>query len=89
MANARDTFYRTGAKDEPATRAYVPTKHDTNDITTVSRGIYVGGSGDVKVKTIGGDTVTFVGVPAGTVLPVRAKQVFNTGTTATSLLVLY
>jgi len=54
--------------------------------------IYVGGAGDVSVvaagKKIDGTTdnaVTFAGLAAGTFLPVLAKRVNSTGTTATSL----
>jgi hypothetical protein len=43
----------------------------------------------VKLTTINGDTVTFTALPVGTLLPIRAKLVFSTGTTATNLLGLY
>lgn len=89
MAAARDTFYRTGTKDEPAQHAVAITKSDSADLAVVSRAIYVGGAGDVKVVTLGGETTTFVGVPAGTVLPVRAKRVLSTGTTATNMVNMY
>lgn len=51
--------------------------------------IYVGGAGNLKVITEGGDTQTFVGVIKGTTLHVQVKKVFATGTTATNLLVMY
>ena len=54
----------------------------------VGRGIYVGVGGDIKVTTVDGDTVTFVAVPQGVILPVRAKRIFATGTTAASLVLL-
>jgi len=65
------------------------TPHDSNELANVSRGIYVGVGGDVKVTTRGGTTETFKNAAAGSVLPVRAKLVFATGTTATNLLNLY
>ena len=74
--------------DGPYRHAAAITAHDTNEIANVTRGIYVGVSGDVKVTTVDGDTVTFKAVPVG-VLPVRAKIVFNTGTTATNMLALW
>ena len=49
---------------------------------------YVGGTGDVVVTTAGGDTVTFVAVPAGLIIPVRAKRIWETST-ATFMLGLY
>ena len=48
--------------------------------------VYVGGIGNVALRTVRGSTVTFVGVPAGTILPVRCDRVMSTNTTATSLL---
>ena len=50
------------------------------------RSIYVGGAGNVAVKTLGGNTVTFTAPPVGTVLPVEVSQVLATGTTATLLI---
>jgi len=45
--------------------------------------LYVGGTGNVSVITIGGDQLTFNGVPAGTTLPIQVRQLRATGTTAT------
>jgi hypothetical protein len=51
--------------------------------------IYVGNSGDVEVLLEGGNTVIFVGVATGSFLPILAKQVISTNTTATNMLALY
>ena len=56
-----------------------------------SRAIYVGGAGNVTVKTTATATaVTFTGLTAGTVLPVMIDggSVMATGTTATLLIAL-
>ena len=45
--------------------------------------LYVGGTGNVSVITIGGDQITFNGVPAGTTLPIQVLRLRATGTTAT------
>jgi hypothetical protein len=45
--------------------------------------LYVGGTGNVSVITIGGDQLTFAGVPAGTTLPIQVKRLRSTSTTAT------
>jgi hypothetical protein len=45
--------------------------------------LYIGGAGNVKVTTIGGDIVTFTAVPVGSVLPVQVIKLHGTGTTAT------
>jgi hypothetical protein len=63
-----------------------------SDSTLLSgvRALYIGGAGDVSVNFPGSPTaVVFVGVPAGTVLPVQAMRVRATGTTATSIVALF
>lgn len=72
----------------PLTRAVAVTPNDSTDLTNTSRAIYVGGAGDLEVITSGGDTAIFVGVAAGTLLPIRVSRVKAAGTTATSLLAL-
>lgn len=72
----------------PATRIENVTPHDTNELTNASRWLFVGGAGAIRVKTVGGDTVTLTGVIAGSVLPIRAVQVLATGTTATNICAL-
>jgi hypothetical protein len=49
-------------------------------------GLYVGTTGSVKVTTAGGDTVTFVGVPAGKDILLNVTRVWSTGTTASNIL---
>lgn len=60
-----------------------------SDSTTLSgvRALYIGGGGTM-VATVGGADLTFVGLVAGTVLPVRATKVKLTGTTATNIVAL-
>jgi hypothetical protein len=78
-----------------AGRAAAVTPSDTVNIPAVTGGtnngcvLYVGGDGDLKVTTIGGDDVTFVGVLAGTFLPVHVLRVWSTGTTATNIVALW
>lgn len=64
------------------------TPNDSTNLTTPSV-IYVGVSGNVKVTTAQGDATTFVGVLAGTVIPVQVIRVWSTGTTATSIVRIY
>lgn len=65
------------------------------DISTVNgsqvRGIYVGAAGNVAVRTSLGEEVTFVGLQAGSIIPVRVRRVLTSGTTvsAGNLLALY
>lgn len=75
----------------PTGSAVAVTPHDTTLITTgVTRGLYVGGTGDLMVLMAdGGTAVLFANVSAGTVLPVRVQRVNSTDTTATNIVALY
>lgn len=72
-----------------AYRAAAVTKSDST-ILPVTRGLYIGGAGDVAV-IMAGDTaaVTFSAVPVGTFMPVQVTKVMSTNTTATLMLALY
>jgi hypothetical protein len=72
-----------------AEHAFAITPHDTNELAYVTRGLYVGGAGDVTIITNNDETVTLSGARAGAIIPIRAKQVKATGTTATLLVGLY
>jgi hypothetical protein len=62
-------------------------KHDTNELSKVPRSVYVGVAGDIKMQLLKSSAPrTWTAVPAGTILPVRPKQVWSTGTTATGLI---
>lgn len=50
--------------------------------------LYIGGSGDLEVQTVGGDNVTFFGVTAGQFIPVNVMKV-RTGTSASDILALW
>lgn len=51
--------------------------------------LYVGGDGDIKVTTAGGDTVVFTGLLAGMFVPVQVLRVWATDTTATNIVALW
>jgi len=77
-------------------RAAAVVKSDTELIPSLSGGdnyegciLYIGGTGNVRVLTIGGDDVIFYGVPAGTTLQVKVRQVFSTNTSATNIVALW
>lgn len=74
----------TGGLQSPAFDAVAITPADS-DLATSVRALFVGGAGNVAVKTVGGTTLTFTGVVAGSILPVRCVQVLSTGTTATNI----
>ena len=56
-----------------------------SDLVAPVRALYIGGSGNVKINDTGNGAVTFVAVQAGTILPVMARRVYATGTTATNI----
>lgn len=60
----------------------------SGDLTYVSRAIYVGTGGNLVAITIADAEVTFTAVPDGTILPIRAKRIKATGTTATNIVSL-
>jgi hypothetical protein len=51
--------------------------------------LYVGGTGNVSVITVGNDLITFNGVPAGTTLPIQVLKLRSTSTTATLINALW
>ncbi len=69
--------------------AVTPSDTTSGLLANTSRGLYVGGTGNMAVVTANGETVLFSGIPAGMVLPVMANQVNSTSTTATLIVALF
>jgi hypothetical protein len=62
------------------------TPSDSANLPVPSLYLYVGGTGDVKVDTLGGSVgIVFKAVPVGTILPIQVTKVYSTGTSATNL----
>ena len=59
------------------------------DFTATCRGVYVGGAGNVSAKSVSGSDVVFTGVPAGSILPIRATRINTTNTTATDMVAMW
>jgi hypothetical protein len=71
--------------------AGVVTPSDATVFAYPTRGLYIGGTGNVTVSfgaTAGAAIVTFTAVPVGTFLPIAVSQVRATGTTATLIIAL-
>jgi hypothetical protein len=88
---AQDPFINTqGGLQSPCRSSFAITPSDTNELPFVTRAIYVGSTGDITAR-LAADTasVTFKAVAVGTVLPIRARQIYATGTGATLLVGLY
>lgn len=74
----------------PADNAVAVSPSDSTDLTYVSRAVYVGGAGNMVVTMAGGGSnVTFTGIQAGSILPIRVSRVLSTSTTATSIVAIY
>ena len=77
----------------PASNAVAVTPNDSTDLLFVTRGLFVGGGGNIVVimgdQAVDATTVTFTGVPAGTILPIAVRRVRSTSTTATNIVALW
>lgn len=74
----------------PAISFYAVTPSDSVDITpSKARALYIGSTGDLVCINASGDPITFVGVVAGTVLPIQTTRVNSTGTSASSIVALF
>jgi hypothetical protein len=62
----------------------------TSDATIipVTRALYIGTGGNLKVRMASGNTVTFTSVAAG-VFPIQVDMVYSTDTTASGIFALY
>lgn len=79
--------YNSGL-ESPATHLVSVTPDDDNDLPAASRGINVAQTGSLRVTTVG-DTTETVHIAAGVAFPLRVKRVWQSGTTATGIVVLY
>lgn len=59
------------------------------DLGKPTRAFWVGGTGDLSVLMANGKVATFQSLPAGTLLPIAASKVFDTGTDATEIVALF
>lgn len=86
-----DTFkYEKVGLEAPCVSAFAITPHDTNDLAITTRGLYVGGTGDVKVDMADtGTAVVFTAMAAGVIHPIRVTRVYNTDTDATAIVGVY
>ena len=89
------TDWTENATDKALTDAVVSkvvevTPSDSEDLTNESTGVYVGGTGDIKVDLAGAGTeIVLKGIVAGVWHPLKVKKVYSTDTTATDILISY
>lgn len=78
----------SGGFNAPARNGVLVTPSDGSDLDYVTRGLYIGVAGTVKVDMVDSGTFTFT-APAGIVFPGQVTRVYLTGTTATSIIALW
>ncbi len=54
-----------------------------------TKGVYVGGAGNLVCKNDLGANITFTGLVAGALYPISTSQILATGTTATNIVALF
>ena len=74
---------------DPATSAVLVTPSDSVDLSNITRAVYVGTTGNMKVTMQDSGTVLFTGIPAGTTLPIRVSRIFSATTTAATIIALW
>lgn len=78
-----DTFKNQASSLEaPARDGATLTPSDSAPIAVMTRAVYVGTGGDLRVEMAGGQELTFANVQGGTFLPLRITRLFQTGTNA-------
>lgn len=78
-----------GGSGQPATGGFMIIPSDTQDLPFVTRAIWVGGSGDIALVTLGRSVLILSGAVQGSIIAVRATKVFVSNTSATNLVGLY
>ena len=85
-----DSFGQTSDSPEFSARrlvAIVP--HDVNDLAYVTKGLLIGTGGNISVLAVDDITPVLIKVSDGQTLPIRAKRVLVTDTTATNIVGLF
>lgn len=82
-----DSFYHLSQSSmTPSENCFAIIPHDTNELPYLTKGIYIGTTGDLKLLVGSAqEPVIFRNVVAGSVLDVRVRAVLNSGTTAGDL----
>lgn len=73
----------------PARNAAAVTPDNNNDLGFVTRGIIVGGNGNVSVNMSGSGAAIVIAMTAGTLYPIAVSRVLSTGTSATGIVAVW
>lgn len=68
---------------------FAVTPNDNTDLAVIPKALWVGTGGDVALRGVNNAApVLFRNVPSGFIIPVRARRVMATNTTATDIVAL-
>lgn len=84
--------YKDGiqAVESGARKAVSVIPNDSTDLTNgITKGIYVGVSGNLSITMADGTNVQFVNLASGIIHPIQCKRVRSSSTTATNILAVY
>lgn len=84
-----NTFGPSTDITQSAVGGFAISKSDTVNFSFITRAIWVGGAGDIAVVWTDDTTTILSAVSAGALLPIGAKRINSTGTTATLMVGLY
>jgi hypothetical protein len=85
-----DTFSKhSRSLTSPPEEAASLVPDDAVPLGHVTRAVYVGTGGDLRVRMLKGGVVTLAAVPGGALIPLRVAQIYATGTTASDLVGLW
>lgn len=73
------------APDGPADRQFLVVPSDIDDLPGLTRGVYVGITGNVHIGDRFGNEVVWKNVQAGSIIPIRAHKILSSGTTADNI----
>jgi hypothetical protein len=85
-----DAFSRhSRSLTSPPEEAAAIAPDDAAPLAHVTRAVYVGSGGDLRVRMLKGGVVTLASVPGGSLIPLRVSQIYATGSTASDLVGLW
>ena len=79
---------RGDTTDFPAKSLRAVTPHDTNELEYVAKALFIGTGGTLSLISQEDTAAVSLTVVSGQIVPVRAKIVLDTGTTATGIVAL-
>lgn len=88
-AAAGPSPFEPGTGVMPAFDGVAITPTDANFTGSACRALFIGVAGNVKLVTMGGVSLNFQNLQAGSILPVMCIQVSSTSTTASGIIGLF